>query len=225
VQKLPADTAMILANAVYFFGNWQNPFDTNLTTNALFSLPGGGQVSVPMMQQTAIFGYCEGDGFQAVRLPYRGNDLAMYVFLPAPGASVNDLLNEMNGNWWQQTINGSFIGQQGTIDLPRFDLNFGSSLVPALQALGMEAAFTRAADFSGISPDPLHIYDVEQQAIVKVNELGTEAAAVTTVTAVAILGIAPQFDMNVNRPFLFFIEDEQAKMILFAGVVLDPSSM
>jgi serpin B len=222
VQALPAGTAMILANAVYFFGNWQNPFDTNLTKNGTFYLPGGGQVSVPMMQQTGTFGYYAGDDFQAVRLPYRGNDLAMYVFLPATGTSVHDLLNEMNGDWWQETVNGSFSVEQGTIELPRFDLNFGDSLVPALQGLGMETAFTPAADFSGISSDPLYISDVEQQAIVKVNELGTEAAAVTTViTVTSVMG--PSFDINANRPFLFFIEDEQAKMILFAGVVLDPS--
>ncbi|MGO8697206.1 MAG: serpin family protein [Limisphaerales bacterium] len=225
VKKLPPGTAMVLANAVYFFGNWQNPFDTNLTANEPFYSTEADKVTVPMMQQTATFGYCAGEDFQAVRLPYRGNDLAMYVFLPAAGTSVNDLLGEMNGDWWQETINGSFMAQQGTLELPRFDLDFADSLVPALRGLGMETAFTPAADFSGISPDSLYISDVEQQAIVKVNELGTEAAAVTTVIVVTgVVSYPPPFQMIVNRPFLFFIEDEQAKMILFAGVVLDPSS-
>jgi serpin B len=91
----------------------------------------------------------------------------------------------------------------------------------------METAFTSEADFSGISPDPLRISDVQQQAIVKVDELGSEAAAVTTVTVVFVLAGVPSpppFQMIVNRPFLFFIEDDQAETILFAGVVLDPSS-
>jgi serpin B len=225
VESLPPTVQMILANAVYFFGNWQNPFDTNLTANGPFYLTESDQVTVPMMQQTGTFSYYAGDDFQAVCLPYRSNDLAMYVFLPAAGTSVENLLSQMNGDWWQKTINGSFSSQQVTLELPRFDLNFADSLVPALQALGMESAFNPGADFSGISPDPLYISDIQQQAIVKVNEIGTEAAAVTTVTVVATIGpILNSFKMIVNRPFLFFIQDTQADMILFAGVVLDPGS-
>ena len=226
IKSFPPGTRMFLANAVYFLGNWQNPFDTNLPANAPFNLSGGGQVTVPMMQQTGTFSYYANDDFQAVRLPYRGNDLAMYVLLPAPGLNVDDLLNEMNGDWWQTTLSGSFSPQQGTLEFPRFDLDFGSSLVPALQALGMETAFTPAADFSGIaSLSPLYIADVHQQAIVKVNELGTEAAAVTTVTVVTtVVSYPPPFQMIVNRPFLFLIEDEQAQMVLFAGLVLNPGS-
>jgi serpin B len=220
VNSFSPETEMLLANAVYFLGNWQNPFDTNLTANEPFYLTESDQVTVPMMEQMGTFSYCTNNDFQAVRLPYRGNDLAMYVFLPVAGTSVNDLLSQMNGAWWQKTIHDSFGSRQGLLELPRFDLNFATSLVPALQALGMESAFTPGADFSGISPEPLYISEVQQQAIVKVNEFGTEAAAVTTV----VLSFANNIQMIVNRPFLFFIEDNQAEMILFAGVVLDPGS-
>jgi serpin B len=179
-----------------------------------------------MMRQTGTFSYYAGGDFQAIRVPYRGNDLAMYVFLPAAGTSVSDLLSQMDGDWWQETLNGSFSSQQGTLELPRFDLEFSDSLTNALQALGMESAFTPRADFSGISTEPLSIADVKQKAVVKVNETGTEAAAVTTITVVGSTGgpLPQPFQMIVNRPFLFFIEDNQAETILFAGLALNPGS-
>jgi serpin B len=220
---IPATVRLFLNNAVYFLGNWENPFDTNLTTDEAFNLSGGGQTTVPMMHRTGLFGYYAGENYQALRLPYKGNKLAMYVFLPGPDSSVEDLLNAMNGAWWQQAMNAGFIEQQGAIALPKFNLSFAASLVPALQALGMETAFTPDADFAKISREPLYISDVKQQAVVEVNEKGSEAAAVTTIT----IGIeadpgGPFFQMIVDRPFLFFIEDEQAGTILFNGAVFDP---
>jgi serine protease inhibitor len=215
-------TRLFLANAVYFLGNWQTPFDTNLTTNRVFNLNGGGQETVPMMEQTGFFGYSQGTNYQAVRLDYKGGDLAMYVFLPGPDSSVEELLGTMNGAWWQQVIQSGFSEQQGAVVLPRFNLNFSVDLEPTLQALGMTDAFTQSADFSKISPEPLLITAATQQAVVEVNETGTEAAAVTIVTVGTTVAVPKAFEMVVDRPFLFFIEDQQAGMILFTGMVLEP---
>ena len=112
----------------------------------------------------------------------------------------------------------------GTIVLPRFNLTYSVSLVRSLVALGMRNPFMPGANFSKISDEQLWISDVEQQAIVEVNEVGTEAAAVTTITVVATVEpyFPNPFDMVVDRPFLFFIEDQQAGTILFSGAVFDP---
>jgi serpin B len=214
---------MFLANAVYFLGNWESPFDTNNTMGRVFYLSGGGQETIPMMEQTAMFGCCQGNGYQAVRLAYKGGDLAMYVFLPSPGSSVQELLALMNGAWWQQAIQVDFAQQRGTVVLPKFNLNYAVDLVPPLEALGMTTAFTPNADFAKISRQPLSISAVKQQAVVEVNEKGTEAAAVTTVTVVATFAPAPPtFQMIVDRPFLFFIQDQQAGTTLFMGAVFNP---
>jgi serpin B len=225
VASIPSDVRMILANAVYFLGSWQTPFDTNLTQNRSFNLNGGGVSIVPMMQQTGPFIYCATNGYQAVRLPYKGGDLSMYVFLPGPDSSLVDLLSTMNAESWQQTLNNDFGPDQGTVVLPKFNLTYSASLIPALKALGMKTAFTTGANFSKISPEkPLYIGAVEQQALVDVDELGTEAAAVTTITVVTtVVPYFPNpFQMVVNRPFLFFIEDQQTATILFAGAVYNP---
>jgi len=217
------EVQMFLANAVYFLGNWESPFDVNNTKEGVFYLSNGGQEAVPMMRQTAAFSCCQGNGYQAVRLPYKGGDLAMYVFLPDPGSSVQELLSTMNGAWWSQAMQADFVEQQAIVALPKFNLNYAVDLVAPLQALGMRTAFTANANFSGISRrEPLSISDVKQQAVVEVNEKGTEAAAVTTVTVVATAIALPTFQIIVNRPFLFFIQDRQAGTILFMGAVYNP---
>lgn len=225
VSDIPPDVRMILANAVYFLGSWVSPFDTNLTTERSFYLNGGGQDTVPMMQQTGVFPYCETNGYQAIALPYKGGDLEMFVFLPSDGSSLGDLLSTMNAESWQQAISHDFLMNKGMIVLPKFNLTYSANLIPPLEALGMRTAFTREANFSKISSEkPLYIGGVQQQAMVDVDELGTEAAAVTTVTVIstAVEFYPNPFQMIVNRPFLFFIEDQQTATILFSGVVLDP---
>jgi serpin B len=220
---IPSDVRLLLNNAVYFLGNWDDPFNTNLTVNGTFNLNGGSGETVPLMKQNGSFGYAEGSDYQVVRLPYKGNKLAMYVFLPGVDSSVQELLSSMNGVWWQQSMRAGLLVRTGTIVLPKFNLNFSASLKPALQALGMQSAFSPGANFSKISKQQLWIGDVKQQAVVEVNEKGTEAAAVTTITVVTAVGIfGDNFQMVVDRPFLFFIEDEQAGTILFAGAVYAP---
>jgi serpin B len=224
IATIPPDMRMILANAVYFLGSWQNPFDTNLTASRSFYPDGGGQSTIPMMQQTRQFIYSETSDYQAVELPYKGGDLAMYVFLPSPNSSLEQLLSAMNAQTWQETINNDFGIDEGTLTLPKFNLTYDTSLIPALQALGMRTAFTTEANFSKISSERLYIGMVKQQAMVEVNELGTEAAAVTTVGLLpTVVPYFPNpFQMVVNRPFLFFIEDQQTATILFSGAIFNP---
>jgi serpin B len=218
------DISLFLANAVYFLGKWETPFPTNNTTNMAFYPSGGGQTNVPMMQQTGGFNYCEGSDYQAVQLPYKGGDLAMYVFLPGTNSSPAALLGEMSGSWWQ-AAQTNFSGQGGTVILPKFTLHYAVDLVQSLEALGMTNVFTPEADLAGISRWPMFISDVKQQAYVDVDEKGTEATAVTTISVgcTAVTGIPPQpFQMTVDRPFLFLIADQQAGTILFMGAVYLP---
>jgi serpin B len=226
IVKSPMDPALrvLLANAVYFHGTWEYQFNTNYTTNRPFYLPSGDTESIPMMQQSTNFNYYQTNGYQAVELPYQGTNLAMYVFVPDSTSSLEELLGATSGPWWQQTVDDNFSMQPGTITLPKFNLNYKVGLVEPLQALGMVTAFTDFADFSGISRDGgLKISDVTQQAIVEVNEEGTVATAVTTISVIAtVVAVNPPFEMIVNRPFLFVIQDQQAGTILFMGAVFNP---
>ena len=228
VVQWPFDplTRVILANAIYFKGKWDRPFDKKATKDHAFNvLPGGTPKQVPMMWQQADFSYQEGDGFQAVRLPYAGGRLQMYLFLPATNSSPTKLLADLNGETWSNKILPGFHDCKGTLALPRFKLDYDVLLNDPLKALGMRSAFTSDADFSAMADEPLFVSEVKQKSFVEVNEEGTEAAAVTTVTmrAMAIMEPLKPFEMIVDRPFLFIIGDNRTQSILFMGVIYDPT--
>src|ERR1017187_946943 len=214
-------TQLFLANAVYFKGKWEVPFEMKSTKERVFHLRGGSQKKLPMMEQARKLFYRRGTGYQAVRLPYQGCNLAMYVFLPDAASSPEKLLGIMNEDTWQRVTEPGFSERQGTVVLPRFKLEYGVELKQPLKMLGMKAAFGKA-DFSGMSDVPLFISAVRQRAFVEVNEEGTEAA---TVTGVAMEHSAPEpnppkpFEMILDRPFLFLIEDSNSAAILFMGVI------
>ncbi|MCX6912077.1 MAG: serpin family protein, partial [Verrucomicrobia bacterium] len=217
------DTKLFLANAVYFKGKWQVPFDVKNTKDRAFHLRAGRQKQVPMMAQTRRFTYRQGTGYQAVRLPYEGCALAMYVFLPDVGSSPEKLIGIMNGGNWQRVTEPGFNEREGTFVSPKFKFEYGVDLEQPLEALGMRAAFGKA-DFLGISDRPLFVSAVRQKAFVEVNEEGTEAAAATWMNLSEGIDMNPPkpFQMIVDRPFLFLIEDLQTRTVLFMGVVFDP---
>ena len=221
----PPLTRVILANAIYFKGKWAKPFDKSETKPHVFHLSGGVEEQTPMMSQRGRFSYQEGDGCQAVRLPYAGGRLQMYLFLPETNSSPAKLLADWNGDIWRDKILPQFVEREGTLELPRFKLDYDVELNDPLKALGMKSAFTRAADFSAMAGEPLYISAVKQKSFVDVNEEGTEAAVVTTVNMAGMAIIAPvkPFEMIVDRPFFFVIADNQTGSILFMGVVHDPA--
>jgi serine protease inhibitor len=219
------NTRLILANAIYFKGKWEWPFDKSQTKPRAFHLANGKTEQTPMMSQRKTFSYQEGGGFQAVRLPYAGDRLQMYLFLPATNSSPQKLLADFNGENWRDKILSKFQDEKGTLILPRFKLDYDVTLNDPLKALGMRRAFAVNADFSAIADEPLFVSEVKQKSFVDVNEEGTEAAAVTTVAMQTSAIIMPikLFEMMVDRPFFFVIADEQTQSILFMGVVYDPA--
>jgi serine protease inhibitor len=224
----PHYTDLVLANAIYLKGKWLDPFDVKLTKERPFHPASSPAKNLPMMEMSKKFTYRKGSGYQAVRLPYMGYDLAMYVFLPDPGSSPAKLLKIMNGDNWRRVTIPGFNERDGLVVLPKFKLENTLELNAPLKALGMKIAFNNQksqpdADFSGMFSDSHHISEVRQKAFVEVSEEGTEAAAVTAMTfemSSAIEMSPPKpFQMIVDRPFLFTIVDARSEMILFMGLV------
>jgi serpin B len=212
---------LILLDAIYFKGDWVVPFDKKLTRDLPFT-PGNGQtVTHPRMSRTGDFEYYEDDAFQAVRLPYAGREVGMFVFLPKKG--LDEFLQTLTMENWRQWIT-QLRSRKGTVELPRFKLENEYDLKGVLEALGMTAAFTRQANFHRISDEPLYIDWVKQKTYVDVNEEGTEAAAVSGigVMASAVRREPPPFRMVVDRPFFLAIRDNQSGAILFLGAIVDP---
>jgi serpin B len=222
----PPLTRLILANAIYFKGNWVQPFKKNLTGPRDFHLVDGQSRQTPMMAQGGHFVYQETPDFQAVKLPYKGG-LQMELFLPATNSSPQKLVADFAAKEnWQKNIETGFNDREGSVVLPKFKMEYAVKLNETLKALGMKSAFAANADFSGIATERLFISEVKQKSFVDVNEEGTEAAAVTTVTMTALAGHSPSdsFAMILDRAFFFVISDMASGSILFMGIVNDPTS-
>jgi serpin B len=220
----PAHTRLFLADAIYFKGKWASPFAASDTRARPFHLRGGGQKMIPMMALKKTLDYRKAQGYQAVRLPYEGENLVMYVVLPDDNSSPENTLRILSGDTWRGVARAGFSSREGSIVLPKFKIEYSVELRRPLQSLGMNAAFDAStADFSGIAPG-LFISAARQKTFVEVNEEGTEAAAVSAV-GVALTSLKPAskpFQMIVDRPFLLLIEDRQNEAILFMGMVFDP---
>jgi serpin B len=219
-------TRLVLTSAMYLKAAWAEPFGENDTRDAPFYPDGPDRPGpdVPMMRGTAARAYRRGDGYQAVLLPYRGGGLAMAVVLPdGPVAALRPAI-EAGG------LRGLLDGtsrHQVTLSMPRFRLEAAFDLVPVLRRLGVSEAFTRQADFGGITAaERLAIGAVAHKAYVDVDEHGTEAAAATAVvfTASAVMRPPPRVTMVVDRPFLFAIVHTPTGLPLFLGQVSHPRS-
>jgi serpin B len=218
-------TGAFLCNAIYFKGTWEKQFNKNETEDRQFHLAYGQQKPVPMMRQKRSFEYSETDAFQAVRLAYAGSRLAMYVFLPTTNSIPPKLIDEFSSTGWAKGIVSKFTKREGTLQMPRFKMEYKAELKAPLMALGMQRAFRPgAADFSGMAARPLFIDAVKHKSFVEVNEEGTEAAAATGVTMkmTAVVPGPRPFQMIVDHPFVFIIEDQPSHTILFLGEVLEP---
>ena len=214
-------TRLVLTNAIYFDAAWQNPFSADKTKNGAFNLRDGSTVSVPMMNNEGSYGYTKGSGYQAVELPYSGNQVAMDIIMPDAGN-----FTKFESGMTADSISG-IIGnlQNGSLSLtmPKFNFDSSFSLNDALSALGMPISFSDQADFSGMTGNKdLTIADVVHKAFVAVDEQGTEAAAATGVVMSATAMM--QNSLTINQPFIFVIRDMQTGSILFVGRVMNPAS-
>lgn len=216
-----ADTRLVLANAVYFKGAWESPFDAKRTAAADFTLAGGEKVSVPFMNQKARFGYVSDDRVTALSMPYAGGDVSMVVLLPTEAGGLaaleRDLTRERLDAWV-----GAMRRLEVTTALPKFQMTSELGLADTLSAMGMRRVFTRDADLSGISEGKgLALTAVVHKAFVDVNEEGTEAAAATG-GVVGVTSVQNPVVFRADRPFLFVVRHEPTGTVLFIGRVVDP---
>jgi serpin B len=220
---IDALTRLVLTNAIYFNAAWECPFDEDFTADGPFYLLDGGQVSVPMMQQTESFGYTDGEGYQAVELQYDGNELSMVIFLPEAGQ-----FEAFEEGLQAQQVSDIISGLQPTLvdlTMPKFEFDSEFSLKDTLSGMGMPVAFSAAADFSGMTGTPdLCISAVLHKAFVSVDEAGTEAAAATAVIVGESAMPGQPVEVTVDRPFIFLIRDIETGAILFVGRVMNPSA-
>lgn len=236
IDNIKPEAVLFLINAVYFKGRWQEEFDPKLTQERDFNLPNGTKKLVKMMSRSDRFNYFANEKFQAVELPYGDGKMSLFIFLPtetppekrgrfASGTEgLIQFFTELSSVNWEKWLS-EFHSVQGELFLPRFKLEYKTSLTQPLKKLGMDEAFdlTRA-DFSLMAKGNLQfaIGDVLHKTFIEVNEEGTEAAAVTSVEMVLSAIPTDRFRMVVDRPFFFAIQENETRTILFMGVVVEP---
>src|ERR1700761_9193367 len=219
-DAVDAGTRLVLANAVYLKARWAFPFTATATRDAPFH-PGDGAdpVKVPTMRRTANLAYRRGGGYQAVLLPYKNLPLAMAIVLPDGPLAELDLAGGLG------SLLAGAEAQSVALALPKFRQRTRAALIPVLRQLGVQDAFSDAADFTGITAaERLQISAVVHQAYIDVDEQGTEAAAATAIgmRPLALRRGPDPIPVTVDRPVLFAIVDQQAGLPLFLGQVARP---
>jgi serpin B len=221
-------TRLVLVDAIYFRGDWQTPFNANLTQPASFARENADAVNVPTMRSSNLgVPFAQTDAYDAVELPYKGGQVAMDIVVPRSG-SLGSFDDGLTVESLQAIVGGMKKAGTVALSLPKFTIHGNAtSLKPMLQGFGMKLAFDpMRADFSGIADDPsgdLSIDDVVHEAYVQVDERGTEAAAATGAVITASAIQEPQAAIRVDRPFFFALRDLPTGTFLFVGRVMDPS--
>lgn len=220
-EELPEDTALVLANAVYLKAEWQSQFSENDTVDEDFTKLDGSTTTAKMMHQQANLGYALGDGWQAVELPYAGDELVMRVIVPTGDVRPVELLKPATLAAVDDGMRSDYID----FAMPRFDFATNVELGKQLRALGMTDAFDPgAADFSGMAAEDLYIGQAVHRANITVDERGTEAAAVTAVgMRTTALPPEPKVKISADRAFAFTITHKATGTPLFTGQVTDPA--
>jgi serpin B len=222
VGSLTVDTRLVLTNAIYFKASWLSKFDPDETADGTFHAPGG-ERTVPMMFQDELDAqYVAGETFQALELPYVSKGVRMLFILPDAG-EFETVSSSIDDTFFQGVL-ASLSEHTTRVTLPKFEFESENPLKAPLSELGMQTAFSGAADFSAIAGgvEQLFIDEVYHKAFVALNEEGTEAAAATAVVVSTESG-KPSASITLDRPFLFAIYDEPTGQVLFLGHVLDPS--
>lgn len=214
-------TRLVLTNAIYFNASWQWPFDKRLTRKLPFHLAGGGMVEAPMMTETSrdFYSYVEGNGYQAVDVPYSSGEMSMTILLPDRG-TFGEFEDSLNAQVLDRIFDGLEIGHI-SLTMPLFELESEFSLNQTLADMGMPDAFGAEADFSGMTGTrELWISEAVHKAFVSVDEEGTEAAASTAV----VFEESGPLVVTVDRPFIFLIRDRATGTLLFLGRVMNPAT-
>lgn len=230
LKNLDDQTALILANALYFKGIWEDPFVVEMTKDDKFYLLNGEEVEVPFMYRgpgTHLYGSF--DGFKVLKLPYKNKQdqrqFSMYFYLPDERDGLKNLLQQLNPN-------SEFLKHQlmlkkeriTNIRIPKFKFPYDFDVSKVIESLGLTQPSIVLH-----SPDGNEVVGpataIEHKAYIEVNEMGTEAAAVTLSLVVGCAQFQkppPPLTFKADHPFVFMIMEDMSRIPLFVGAVVNP---
>ena len=228
-NDITSNTTLVLTNTIYFNAAWAIPFDPDQTCDGIFYLEDGSTVTVPMMIPEAgngenheSYAATEGPDYQAVQLPYYGDSFSMVIIIPDSG-TFEAFEQDLDSTFMVEIIN-NLEEQQVDLRMPKLEYKSKLNLSDTLSDMGMQDAFLNGnADFSGMDGTlNLYISKIIHQASITLDEAGTEAAAATAVVMTYEYLPEDPLVINVDRPFIYIIRDNQSGAILFLGRVKNP---
>lgn len=225
LDEVNPTATVYLLNSLYFKARWESEFAPEKTQEGDFNTSSGKVVKADFMQTQRMAAYVENEWFTSTSLSYQNDSYVMRLILPQPEISIDQVLqalSESDENLWKNTILADI-----NLKMPRFTLENKMDLTPTLQALGMKKAFTNGADFSSMSDISTYISLVQQATRLKVDEEGSEGAAVTVIEGYLSDLMRPlpeeEVDFFLDRPFLFQIIESSTGTVLFMGQVGSPA--
>lgn len=222
LDEVNPTATVYLLNSLYFKARWESEFAPEKTQEGDFNTSSGKVVKADFMQTQRMAAYVENEWFTSTSLSYQNDSYVMRLILPQPEISIDQILqalSESDENLWKNTILADI-----NLKMPRFTLENKMDLTPALQALGMKKAFSGGADFSSMSDIPTYISLVQQATRLKVDEEGSEGAAVTVIEGDLMSPLPEEkVDFFLDRPFLFQILEPATGTVLFIGQVGSPA--
>jgi serpin B len=215
IETLDPNLKMILLNALYFKSDWKYTFKEENTQE----LPFYGETStdnVQMMRLTNDLSFYQNEHFESIKLPYKNEKFSMTIFLPKENNTTSDITNLLNIENWQDW-NESYTKVPVDLEMPKFKFSYEKNLNNPVSDMGLNIAFTDAANFTGISDIPLKISFIVQKTFIEVDEKGTEAAA-TTAIGMTLTNVGSSSRMvRLNKPFLYVITEKETGSICFLG--------
>ncbi len=225
-------TQLVLTNAIYFKGEWLEPFDVERTKNGPFTTLDNQTIQAPMMHATQRYSYNEDDQVQVLFMEYKKSSLMMAIILPKNKQHFQKILQSFDAAQWSklQPTYGEFSDADIYVTLPKFklDANLSETLIASLKNLGLTDAFDAGkANFNNMAKPQqggsLYINNIIQKAIIEVDEAGTVAAAATGMISIPGGKLQPKEPRKIyftaDHPFLYILYDQETKMILFMGNV------
>lgn len=223
IENVDVNMVSYLLNAIYFKADWAAKFDPKNTRNETFTTERGGK-EMPMMHQDVYISYLKNETFSAVRIPYGNQMWSMTVMLPEEGKTTDDVINLLAQDDWKEFDNSLYQPYEVNLSLPRFETSsstddMAGGLISLLKKMGIRKVFDKEnMEIVNIANTPLYIGMMRQKAAIKVNEKGSEAAAVTVAgMANSAVEEFPKADFHANRPFVYVISEASSGVILFVG--------
>ena len=211
VEQITPEDIIVLINAIYFKGIWKIQFSERFTQEREFLNHQKEKKLINFMYSKESYRYFENSNIQAISLDYGKDNMEALIILPKNEYDINNYIKIFDQKEYVNIIK-SLYDQKVELYLPKFEINFNTELEKVFQELGIKLAFKSDADFSSmIKAQKIYINRIIHSSYIKVNEKGTEAAAVTAVVMTRG-GRSKRFEkniiMDINHPFLFIIRNK-----------------